>query len=155
MKRSLRLAALLAASLVLIGSVYYLMRSKNIKQGIITQEDSQEDYIDILTIMVESQVEDDASKRGVMDIYNRLGGSETSRQRADEICDLLQEGQNFEEVIQQHGLKVSKDIGLSQGRAYNDQEMLEIQYGIILYTSEVAAAQTSLCPDTKVEVDLN
>ena len=112
------------------------------------------DYVSTLEYLINDNSETDDDKIEVMAIYQEVGGSDASKERASEICDSLRSGSDFKQVEHDHSLRAIRDIGLS-GRAWTDKEMEKISYAGSLYLAEVYAAQLAICPETEVEVELN
>jgi hypothetical protein len=111
-------------------------------------------YSENLTFLVGTLVESDTEKRQVMEIYEELGGSEASLQRGLESCEILSQGETVNELAMKQHQYAGRDLGFSaSNRALNDREMEKLTLALKLYNAEVYAAQSSICPETEVELE--
>lgn len=111
-------------------------------------------YPETLTSLVSTLVENDTEKRKIMELYEELGGPEASLQRGTRACEILSQGETVDKLAMKQSQYASKDLGLSGlNRALNNREMEELSRALKLYNAEVYAAQSSICPETEVDLE--
>lgn len=123
--------------------------------GTSAENQAESQYVSVLEALIETQAETDNDKKQIMLIHEELGGSDASRQRADQACESLKTGMVVEDVSHEQSIQAIRDLGLTKlGRAWNSEESERIKYASNLYIAEVFAAQETICPETKVELEL-
>lgn len=111
-------------------------------------------YPETLTSLVSNLVENDTEKRQIMELYEELGGSDASLQRGMRACEILSQGETVDKLAMKQSQYAGEDLGLSGlDRALNNREMEELTKALKLYSAEVYAAQSSICPETEVNLE--
>jgi hypothetical protein len=97
-------------------------------------------------------VESDTEKKKIMEIYSELGGSKASEGRGNKACEALEQGKTIDELASQAVTDALKSMGRYQNGALSNSEKEKWEMVSSIYTAEALAAQSSICPETKVDL---